>query len=211
MATTVTLPTPNIHWLTYPLLVGGLVFGLWLWHDTAIKDQASVVAVATAKTTQATTDKQVTSADSTAQDTLKQQNAVLQAQLTAAKTLSQQIAFVNTQLNTHISQTPGPNPSSTDSVLTTQVPTVTIPASEIPEIAKQAVDFKEAQNQVAADQIQIAGDKEQIASRDNTIKADDSEITTLKGGSHFKRFLKGAEHVAIGVGVGVVVGYALHK
>jgi hypothetical protein len=210
MATTVTLPTPTIHWLLYPLLVVGICFGFYLWHSTAINDQKTLQAVATAKSSQATVDKQVTTADTTAQDTLTKQNATLQAQLVSAKTQAQQLALINAQLGTHITAPPQATiPSSPNAP--TPPPVVTLPASEVPEIAKQAVDFKEAQNQVAADAVEIAGVKEELNAADNTITADDAEIKVLKGGSRFKRFFKAALNDVIVGGIGAGVGYALHK
>ena len=208
--TTVTVPVPTIHWLLYPLLIGGVLFGFWLWHDTAIKDQVAIKAMAAAQVAQAHTDKQATTTITDAQSTLETQNATLQKQLAAARTAQAQLTLINQQLGTHyqINQPQAENPSIGTPPSS---PVVEVPTTDLQVIASQVVDFKEAQNQVAADTLTIGAQKEQISSRDLVIKDQTVEITALKGGSHWKRFLAATKHVAIGVGVGVAVGYALHK
>lgn len=210
MSTTITVPTPSIHWLLYPLLVGGLLFGLYLWHDTEVKDTVAIQAVATAKTSQTTVDKQVSLEDQNAQQTLKAKNDILQTQLAAAKTEAQQVALINKASGTNIQKAQAIIPSS-PSVVSPVVPYYSLSESDATKLSKQAVDFQEAENQIAADKIEIAGDAQRLSAADDTIESQNTEITALKGGSRFHRFLKGTEHVAVGVGVGIVVGYAIHK
>lgn len=199
----------SIHWVLYPLLLLVAIGAIWYLHTSNVKDAAAAQVVKVDKNGQANTDKQVTQADTVAQLSLTTQNALLDKQLTAAKTLAQQIALINASEGVHLVaqvENPSLNTKVNGTVPVVQeAPKVEIPASEIPEIAKQAVDFKEAENQVAADAVQIAGDKEQIASRDITITGQNAEITQLKGGSKFKRILKTAEHIGIGVGIGIVI------
>ena len=212
MATTVTIPTPSIHWVLYPLLIGGLVFGLWLWHDTKIKDAATLKEVAAAKTAVVASDHSATAVETTAQQDLQKQNAALETQLAKAKTLAQQIALLNQQLNTHVAIQASPPPESGQPPQAVNPsPVVVIPAAELPELTKQAVDFKEAQNQIAVDKLSLAAKDQQIASRDEFIRTQNIEITQLKGGSHLKRFLKATEYVVIGVAAGTITGYAIHK
>ena len=75
----------------------------------------------------------------------------------------------------------------------------------------KTIDFKEAQNQVATDQLVIAAKDQQIEARDTTIKDQGQEITALKGGSHWKRFWTATKHVAIGVAIGIAVDEAAKK
>jgi multidrug efflux pump subunit AcrA (membrane-fusion protein) len=213
MATTVTVPTPTIHWLLYPLLVGGLLFGLYLWHDTEVKDAAAIQAVAAAKTSQTTVDKQADTATASAQALLQQQNSNLQAQLAAAKTIQQQVALVNKAAGINAQVQPNSQAQNPSSPATTIpfVPSIAITQPDFTKLANEAVDCEETKNQVAADQVQIAGDKNKLDAADSVVAADDKEITVLKGGSHLKRFLTATKHVLVGAGIGAAIGYAIAK
>jgi hypothetical protein len=83
--------------------------------------------------------------------------------------------------------------------------------ADVQVIAKQTVDFQEAENQVAADQLVIKSQDLQLTARDTTIADQNKEITILKGGSHWKRFWAATKHVAIGVAIGVAVDEAVRK
>jgi len=199
----------------YGILIAVLCVGVDELHKYDARVDAAVKLTATAKASQATVDKQVTVTDTQATENLKKQNTVLQAQLAAAKTVAQQVALINKEDGTHLAvQTPvsldttetqPPKPENPST------PMVVIPSSELPDIAKQAIDFKEAENQIAANQIILTEDKAQIEARDNTIKDQSAEITTLKGGSKLKRFLTATKHVLIGVGIGIAVDRIIQK
>lgn len=194
----------SIHWVLYPLLVLVAIGAIWYLHNASVKDAAAAQVVKADVKSQATTDKQVDKQDDTAQKTLAAQTAVLNQQLQAAKTLTQQITLLNSLQGTHITQ--AQNPSLTDTI-----PKVELPATEVPELAQQAVACKEAENQTAVDKIQLAGAAEKIAARDQTITGLNAQVTELKGGSKLKRILKTTEHIAIGVGVGAVVVEVIKK
>jgi len=85
---------------------------------------------------------------------------VLNAQLEAAKSATQQIALINKDLGTQITEE-APHQATNPSSAALQTVEATLPVSELPELAAQAVDFKECQNQVGVDKLQIAGDEAQ--------------------------------------------------
>ena len=196
----------NIHWVIYPVLVIILGCALWFWHTESLKEALASQAVTAVQKTQATVDKQATADDKTAQKNLESQNAALQKALADAKTQAQQIALINKDAGVHLSVQPTPQPSGSKPSTDAPVPPVVVlPTSDVPELAEQTVDFKEAENQVVADKLVIADDQEQISARDKTIAAQASDIKTLKGGSKFVRFMKAARNVAIGGAIGYVV------
>jgi hypothetical protein len=208
MADTTTVSPNRIHWILYPALGAVVLLLLWAWHDTQVRDAALVQAVATAKTSQATADKQATGDIAQATQNLQKQNTDLQNSLQKAKTTAQQIALINQQAGTHLQvQAQPPTPQATDP----SQPSVVITPVDVQTIAKQTVDFKEAQNQVAADKIVIASKDVQIEARDTTIAAQTKEITTLKGGSHLKRFLTATKHIVIGAVIGVAIDEVVRK
>jgi hypothetical protein len=206
MADTTTTSNNTIHWILYPVLAAVIGLVVWLWHDTQVHDAAVIQAVATAKSNQTTVDKQATVTISQADKNLQTQNEALQATLAKAKSTAQQIALINQDAGTHLSIQPAVDNSSQATNPSQGAPVVTIAPEDVPVIAKQTVDFKEALNQVAADKLVIASETQELDACNSTQQAQDKEITTLKGGSHFKKFLKAAEYVAIGAGVGYVAG-----
>lgn len=230
MATETTTPsTTSIHWVLYGVLSVLILFLIWLWHDTSIMDAAQVAQVVTARATQATDDKQAATSIKEANDSLQKRNTDLQSQLATAKTLNQQITLLNKEAGTHI-PTPtqeqvdaysrslqsslgivnGANPPGSKPLPVTEA-TVPIPAVDFQKIVADEVQLSEDSNQLAADALTIQVQQKQINDRDTTISDQTTEITTLKGGSHLKRFLKATEHVAIGVAVGVVVDRLVKK
>lgn len=215
MATrTITVPIPSVHWFTYPLLVGGLLFVTWLWHDTRVNDAASKQAVASATTAQATVDKTVTATDKTAENTLKAKNAQLTKQLEAAKTVQAQVQLINKGANISLQENNVTAPAKPQAINPSSpsidAPSFSIKPEDIQKLAALTIEKQQADNQVTTDQLVIAGKDSQIEARDARIAAQDTEIKTLKGGSHFKRFLKAAKYVAIGGAIGAGVVYANH-
>ena len=147
MATTITVPTPNIHWFLYPLLLAGLGGVLWLWHDTQIKDTTALVAVQTAAKKQAAD-------DAAAKQSISQNNAqaaktdqTLHITLAQAKTPTQQAQVINQGAGTHIA--PEPHQADNPSV----VPQYVVPTTDLPILAKQTVDFQTCQANLNACQL----------------------------------------------------------
>jgi hypothetical protein len=213
MADTTIATSNKIHWILYPVLAAVVLLLVWLWHDTQVRDAALLQTVASAKVTQATVDKQANATISQTNQDLQKQNADLQASLQKAKTTAQQVALINQQAGTHLQVqpvAPSADHQATNPSQSTQ-PVVIISPEDVKEIAKQTVDFKEAQNQVGVDQLIIAAKDQQIGARDTTIKAQGQEITTLKGGSHWKRFWTATKHVAVGVVIGIAIDEAVKK
>lgn len=204
------MPKISLHWVLYSLLIIGLGAALWIWHTTKVNDTAAMQAVTSAKANQATVDKQVTTADSQAQAQLQQNNAALQAQLTAAKTLAQQVALLNKNASTNLSVQPTPTPSGQKTPPTDSEEVLT-PVADIPVLVKQSVDFKEAQNQIATDQVTQANCVKELDAANQTVSADDKEITALKGGSRLQRFFKAVKNDAIVGGIGIGVGVLVAK
>lgn len=186
-----------LHALNYLLLGAVVLFLVWLWHDTKIHDAAALQAVAQAKASQASEDREAQAATQAANANLQKQNTALQKQLSAAKTAAQQAQLVNTQDGTHILV-----PTETPTLQSENPSQATLPLTDLPILAKDSTDCSEAQNQVEADKVQFAADKTQISSRDKTIADQGVEITTLQGGSHWKRFVKAMEYVGIGIVIG---------
>ncbi len=219
MADTTTATSNKIHWILYPVLAAVVLLLVWLWHDTQVRDAALIQTVASAKATQATVDKQANADISQANQDLQKQNADLQASLQKAKTTAQQVALINQQAGTHLQVQPvapsadhqADNPSQSTPLFGLMQPVMTFSPEDVQSIAKQTIDFKEAQNQGATDQLVIAAKDQQIEARDTTIKDQGQEITALKGGSHWKRFWTATKHVAIGVAIGIAVDEAVKK
>lgn len=213
MADTTTATPNKIHWILYPVLAAVVLLPVWLWHDTQVRDAALIQTVASAKATQATVDKQANADISQANQDLQKQNADLQASLQKARTTAQQVALINQQAGTHLQVqpvTPSADHQADNPSQLTQ-PVVTASPEDVQAIAKQTIDFKEAQNQVATDPLVIAAKDQQIEARDTTIKDQGQEITALKGGSHWKRFWTATKHVAIGVAIGIAIDEAVKK
>jgi len=213
MADTTTATSNKIHWILYPVLAAVVLLLVWLWHDTQVRDAALIQTVASAKVTQAAVDKQANATITQTNQDLQKQNAGLQASLQKAKTTAQQVALINQRVGTHLQVQPGaPNTDhQADNPSQLTQPVVTVSPEDVQSIAKQTIDFTEAQNQVAADKVVIAAKDQQIEARDTTIKDQGQEITALKGGSHWKRFWTATKHVAIGVAIGVAVDEAVKK
>ena len=213
MADTTTATSNKIHWILYPVLAAVVLLLVWLWHDTQVRDAALIQTVASAKVTQAAVDKQANATITQTNQDLQKQNADLQASLQKAKTTAQQVALINQQAGTHLQVQPvAPSTDhQADNPSQSTQPVVTVSPEDVQSIAKQTIDFKEAQNQVAIDQLVIAAKDQQIEARDTTIKDQGQEITALKGGSHWKRFWTATKHVAIGVAIGIAVDEAVKK
>ena len=209
MADITNTQSSKIHWILYPVLAAVILLLIWLWHDTQVHDAALVQAVATARSNQAAVDKQVNADISQADQTLQKQNADLQASLQKAKTTAQQVALINEQTGTHLQEEATTPQATNPSQLTP--PVVTVSPEDVQTIAKQTVDFKEAENQVATDQLILAAKDQQIRVQSTTIQDQTQEITALKGGSRWKRFLTASKHVAIGVAIGVVIDEVARK
>ena len=192
---TITIPTPTKSWLLYLVLVGAVVAGIWLWRDTATKDQKIMAdLVKQAQSSQKAADKQALDEVNAANADLQSKNTSLKKQLADAKTVQQQIQLVNKLEGTSIqAQTPS-------------VPDAPIPVTpqDIQVLAVNGEQCAEDKNQVAADQITISAQRDQLVARDNTIASQQADIKTLKG-SHLKRFLTTLKWVSIGVATGVVV------
>lgn len=195
--------TFNIHWVAYPLLGAVLVGGGYLWHESNEKDKVALQAVATARQTQASVDKQSDDATKAALAQAQQNNSTLQKQLASANTQAQQVALINRLADTHL-EVQAPQPTPGQKPLVQEAPQVVLPSSELPQVAAAATQCAEDKNQVAADTVQIAAQKDQITARDKTIASQGAAITQLKGGSKLKRFIKDAEYVGIGIGVGYI-------
>jgi len=221
VATTVTIPTPTIHWLLYPLLVAGLLGTLWLWHDTRLKG-ATAQVVATAQTIQTKTDAVVTAQDKEVTANLQKQNADLSDQLLAAKNVAQQVALINKQASTHLVEIQSPLSSPQDKNpslhvveggvwATGNAPVLEGSAADADALAKQVTSLAQCENQTAADKLELSGKDLQIGARDETIKAQEQEVVALKGGSHWKRFFTATKHILIGAAAGAAIGYALHR
>jgi hypothetical protein len=201
--------TSRIHLVAYPLL-GVAVFALLVfWHNTKVKDAAAAQVVTVAKATQASTDKQATTTINQTEATLQQQNKVLKGQLAAAKTTAQQVALLNQEAGTKVEVEQ--EPSSQAENPSPRAPQIVISPEDLATLAKQGVDFKQEENQVAADQLIIAAKDEQIVVRDNTIKAQGVQIIELKGGSKWHRFFTATKHVAEGAVLGTAIGIAIDR
>lgn len=198
------MPTQvSVHWLGYGALVAVIGFGAWLWRDTEARDARTAAAVLQARSDQAKVDALAVANTKQAQDDLKTKNQALQKQLVAAKTSQQQATLINAQAGTHIEVQPqAVNPSG---IPEQQI--ATVPVADLATLATQTVNLREAQNQVAADQIQIDSDRQQIDARDATIADQKKEIVAAKGGGRVKRFFKATEHVAIGAAIGATITY----
>lgn len=192
---TITIPTPTKSWLLYLVLVGAVVAGIWLWRDTATKDQKIMAdLVKQAQTSQKAVDKQALDEVNAANADLQSKNTSLRKQLADAKTVQQQIQLVNKLEGTSI-QAQSPS-----------VPDAPIPVTpqDIQVLAVNGEQCAEDKNQVAADQITISAQRDQLVARDNTIASQQADIKTLKG-SHLKRFLTTLKWIGIGVGTGIVI------
>ena len=194
----------SVHWVGYGLLVVALGAILFVWRESSVNDQKIALLSAQAKTAQETTDAKAQNELRASQIDLSRKNQALQTSLSAAKSTAQKIALINSTDSTHLQlEAPGDNPPSIG-----QEPLVTVPVTDLATLAKQAVDLKEAQNQVAADQLALSAKQSQLEARNQVIADDKKEISTLKGGGHLKRFFTATKYVLEGAAVGGVLVYA---
>jgi hypothetical protein len=192
------MPKVSLHWVLYGLLVVGGLFLVHVWRDTQVKDAAIMASLKADLATKAATDKAAQVQSKQIETTLQTTKQTIQKRAVAANTTSKQVGLINQEIGSHIEPLPQAKTPLPDS------PVAQLNADDTKKLVDLTVAKDECVAQVAADTLQQGLLQSQVAAGDKVITDQGVEITNLKGGSHFKRFLKILKYTGIGAAAGAV-------
>jgi len=193
------------HLIGYGILAGVVLLLFFLWHDTRTQDTAQQAILAKAVQDAQETIKEAKASIEERDKELSSQNAALEKANSDAKTSAQQAALISSLVGTQkpiIVQAPPPGQNTPPSG------NLVVPAEDTAQLTTFVTKCKECDNTNKVLIQNLETTQSEVNSLITETNAQKAEITALKGGSRWHRFVKAVEYVGIGVGVGAAVSIA---